>query len=143
IGIELVEDGLRGVIEAGGGNTIADERRLPLRVVDGAGQFREIAGLHGGGGDVGKIRLAFTAAPALVIDKEEGAVVADGAAESGAELVLAEGGLAAAELVVEPIVGVQAIVAEEFEGAAVERVAPGLDLDVDDAAGGTPELRRI
>ena len=61
-----------------------------------------------------------------------------------AELVLREVGLrAAVGPVVEPVVGVELVVAQELEDAAVELVRAGLDLQVHDAAERAAELGRV
>ena len=83
---------------------------------------------------------------ALVREKEEGAVFAvvevwdgDGAANRGAELILAK--RIAGEL--EIVAGVELFVAEELPGGAVEGVGAGLRGDVDDAARDLAELGEI
>src|SRR5581483_12490368 len=67
-------------------------------------------------------------------------VPADGAAQSTAELVLAESRFCPAKLVIEQIVGVELIIPQKLERAAVKFVCAGLDLDVDDSAVGSSEL---
>ena len=80
---------------------------------------------------------------ALVVAEEERLVLEHRAAEGAAELVLLEVRLGAAGAVVEEVVGVEGVVAEELEGAAVELVGARLDLQVDDAAERAAELRRV
>src|SRR5207247_3141718 len=80
--------------------------------------------------------------PALVVHNEEGLALYDRAAQGSPELVLAELGLRPPCPVVEPVVGVQSVVAQELEGAPVELVAARLDLEVDHSAHGASELGR-
>ena len=67
----------------------------------------------------------------------------DRAAQCPAKLILAEGRFGAAELVIEQIVGVELVIAQELEPAAVQLIGAGLDLDVHDAAVGPAELGGI
>ena len=94
-------------------------------------------------GTLEEIGLRIAHAPSLVVHEEEGLVVPDGAAQRPAELVLAKGRLGAAELVVEQIIGVELVIAQKLEPAAVELIRAGLDLDIHDAAVGPAELRGV
>ena len=78
----------------------------------------------------------------LVAREEEGAVADDGAAESGAELVLIERGHRPAP-VVEVVVRVEPLVAHELEQAPVERVCAGPGRHVDQGRRLPAELGRV
>src|SRR5205814_2943562 len=80
---------------------------------------------------------------ALIVEKEEGLVFRNRAAERAAELALPEIRFVTPSAVVEEVVGVENAVAEEFEAAAVDDVGARLDLQVDDAAERAAELGRV
>ena len=65
----------------------------------------------------------------------------DGTAEGGAELVKAEAGFRNAQSVIEPVVGIEGVVAEEFKGVAVEFVGAGFNGGIHDATEKITELR--
>ena len=120
--IELVDDVLADGIIAGSRNAVAGKRLLRERIVDGAAQFREITCPHQVCGDAGGEGQGIAHAPSLVVHEEEGLVVPDRAAQCPAKLILAEGRFGAAELVIEQIVGVELVIAQELEPAAVKLI---------------------
>ena len=64
-------------------------------------------------------------------------------AGASAEFVALEQALGDAVAVVLPTVGVEVVVAKEFEEDTMEFVGAGLGGDIDDAAGGAAELGRV
>src|SRR5205807_5142143 len=94
----------------------------------------EVARAHACRGHRRQIGRALIDVVALIVEKEEGFVFRDRAAERAAELALPEIGFVTPRAVVEEVVGVENAVAEELEAAAVDDVGARLDLQVDDAA---------
>src|SRR5262249_51886416 len=138
--IEFLNDGFSRRIILVGWNDISDEGLSGERVVNDAAYFGEVAAAHLHGRHGRKIGLAVANPPSLIIAKEKHLVVADGPAPRAAELVLPGWRFWPPVFVVEKVVGVERVVAQEFEGAAVKSVLARFDLDVDDAAARPPEL---
>jgi hypothetical protein len=138
---QLVENVLRGRIPQRLRDDIARERQMGDRVVDHTIELREVAAAHLQRRHGRQIGLALADPVALVIEEVERLVFDDRAAHCAAELMLAEIGLRPSGAVVEEVVGVERVVAEEFEDAAVRLVGARLDLQVDDAAERMAELR--
>src|SRR5262245_26620548 len=84
------------------------------------------------GEEVGRRRDVI--AQPLIIGEEEQFVFDDRAAEAAAELIPALFGLPCAGEIVAPVVGVQHVVAEELEAAAVKLIRARFDGHADDAA---------
>jgi len=84
----------------------------------------------------------FANALRFVTQKEKCLVLANGSADAAAELVLAEGRDGSGGGVKE-ILGVENIVADEFEQAAMEVVRSGFADDVDDGSGLAAEFGRV
>src|SRR5262249_4865944 len=138
--IEFLNDGFSRRIILVGWNDISDEGLSGERVVNAVAYFGEIAAAHLHGRDSRKISLAVANPPALIIAEEKHLVAADAPTHRAAELVLPEWRFGAPVFVVEKVVGVERVVAQEFEGAAVKSVLARFDLDVNDAAARPPEL---
>ena len=141
--IQLRQDGFRGRVPTVLRNDVARERLIRARVVDDLGQLREIPLPHQLGWDRGQERLALADFVPLEVAEEERAIVDQRAAERAAVLVLAEIGLRASRTIVEEVVRVERVDAQEFEAAAVGRVGARFDLQVHDTAERAAELGRI
>src|SRR5260370_30725367 len=79
----------------------------------------------------------------IIIEEEKELLTADRTAEVSAELVEVIGRLPAAVDFIDRVVGIEALVAEEFKGRAVEIVATGLGDHVDHRTAGVAELGGI
>ena len=102
-------------------------------------QFREIALAHQRGGDRGEVHTDRRGlAEALIIAEDEQLVLDNGRADRAAELIAAELGNPRRER--GP--GVDVVIADELERAAVNFVAAGLQGSVDNSAAGAAELGR-
>ena len=144
LGIELRHDVRGGGIPPALRDDVARERRAGTeRVVDDAGQLGEVPLAHAHRGHGREVGLGRGQPQALVVREDERLVLDDRAADRAAELVLREVALRPSRAVVEPVVGVEGIVAQELEDAAVELVRPRLDLEADDAAQRLAELGRV
>ena len=87
-----------------------------------------------------KLRQRLTDAQAFVIDEEEGAILDEGPAESGAELVLLV--LRPSEEV-ESVASIELFVAQEFVQVTVESIGAGLDDGIHDGAVAAAELGTV
>ncbi len=134
LGNQLRQDVLRDRIPHALRDDVAGERRVRHRVVDDAVDLREVARAHLGRRHRREVRLPLRDAQPLVVEEEERLVLDDRAAVGAAEHMLAEGRLLASGAVVEEVVRVEPVVAQELERAAVVGVRSRLDLQVDDAA---------
>ena len=124
-------------IGAGAGGGVVVNANLVAEAIEG---LREVALSLESGGD-GEEGLVWAALAGAFVDGiPEGAVADDLTAGTGTEFVALEEALGDAVAVVLPTVGIEAIVAEEFEKDAVEFVGAGLGGDVDDATGGATEF---
>src|SRR5581483_4436125 len=74
----------------------------------------------------------------LVIDKKEGVILFDRSAEGPSELVLTERRLTPSGI--EVVVGVQLVIAQEFENIAVVLVRAGFDRYIDSSSGAPSEF---
>lgn len=142
-GVELINDGLRRRVELTIRNHIAGEGLARQGIVNCAVQLGEIAAAHLQTRHGRKKRLAVANSPALIIAEEKHLVAADSPAECAAELVLPVRRFGAPIFVIEKVVGVERVVAQEFEGAAVKIVLARFDLDIDHTAAGPTELGRV
>jgi hypothetical protein len=84
------------------------------------------ANIAGSGGGIGS--------QTLVVEKKERFVLPDRPADGAAKVVPLQRGDRGTARIIEPIVGVQNRVAEEFVGAAVKLVASGAGDHIDDGA---------
>ena len=141
--IELLDDAARRGVPPIQRNLVVGKGLSRQRVVNDTGHFTEIAPPHAFGGHGRQEGLPLAHAIALIAAEEEGLRPQHGPAERAAKLMLAEVGRFAAGALVEKVVGVERVVAEELVGVALEGVRPGFDLDVHDAAERSAELRRI
>ena len=129
-----------GAARAGAGGRVVVDAVDIAEAVEG---LREVALFLQGRWD-GEEGLVWAAlAGAFVDGVPEGAVADDLAAGAGTKFVALEEALGDTIAIVLPTVGVEVIVAKEFEKDAVEFVSAGLSGDIDDAAGGTAEFRRV
>jgi len=90
----------------------------------------------GGVGNKEAANVDVTTAKGFVVGKPEEFVFNGGPADGGAEDILAEGQTSICEEIGEEAIGVEFVIAEEFEEGAVELVGAVLEGDVDDGAGG-------
>ena len=141
-----VEDAEGDRVHAVLGNDAAGERPAGERIADGAGEDtravverRYAREARHPAGDAG----------ALVVDEEERLVLDQGAAQVAAELVLVVGrrdrrrARERRRALRQEVDRVQAVVAEELVGRAVQVVGAGLGGDGDGGPGGAPVLRGV
>jgi len=136
---ELLTGDLSGSVGGLGGGVV-DGDDSPC----GVDPLRQIAVIHFGGGDgAGGSGGAGAVAEGFVGDEEERLVFVvvelrdeDGSADGGAVVVLLADGDADAAGVVEGVVGIEFLVAEELVGGAVEAVGAGLGDEVHGASAG-------
>ena len=114
----------RKVLQQIAGDGIAHRIALPL------------SGHHRRGGRGRVLVIAFPT------EEEEGVVPADGTTHRAAVLIVAQDVFLAVQFIGEEVRGLQFIVAEELEGAAVELIAAALGNHVDLRARLTPEFHR-
>src|SRR6266849_79005 len=93
-------------------------------------QFAEISSAFLSARHSGVLRHRLAGAAALIVEKEEGAVLLDGPAYRAAEVVPAYGSNFDAGLIVEEVVGIQLVVAQEIVEAAMEVVGSRAGDDV-------------
>ena len=134
-----------GVDAVGGNDVRGDASGLAgdFGIGEGGPEFGEVSGLHERGGNGGKDGGGLADSEILHVEKKEGFVFDDGAADGAAVLVLAEVAARNAAGVIEERVGVEFIIAEEFPDIAVELVGAAFDRGVDDGSGGGSELSGI
>src|SRR5260370_1604482 len=85
-----------------------------------------IGSRSGGRGHAKKDKIGECVALAVVIEEEKKLFTDDRTAEVSSELVEVIGGFSAAVDFIDWVVGIQALVAEEFKGRTVEAVSPVL-----------------
>ena len=137
---ELLQDVPGGGIPTLVGDDVPGEGAARQRVVDHLADGGEVAVAHRRRGHGGDAILSLCDPRALVVREEEGPVLPEGAAQGSSELMLAERGPGDPGPVVEEVVGVERVVTQETERAAVELVGARPDLQVDDAAQRLSEL---
>jgi len=107
---------------------------------DEAEGLGEVAGAFEGGGDGEEALDGIAFAAAFEAEKEEGFVLADGAAEGEAVLVAFDDGAGVTEAVVGEAIGVEDGVLMVVVSGAVELVRAGLSHDIDGTAAGAAEF---